>query len=39
MFIEEYRSDQMTTAQILIEVGKMIFPVLTVGLAAYLAAR
>lgn len=29
----------MTTAQILIEVGKMIFPVLTVGLAAYLAAR
>jgi len=29
----------MTTAEIWIEIGKMVSPVATVGLAAYLAAR
>lgn len=29
----------MTTTQILIEIGKMVSPIITVGLAAFLAAR
>lgn len=39
MFLEKCRSDDMTTSEIWIEIGKVLSPIATVGLAAFLAAR